>query len=632
MLLLKFPRILVVLSVTLSLSLGVTSSQAASNYTLLSPDGTIEVGITCTESELSYSLAWNEHTLLEASPLSLLPNPSYKVLSTATTSVDQKWKPVWGQFSEIRDHHEQLTVALDISGVRVDLICRAFKDGVGFRFVVPEQAGVSGRKVAFEVGYRTVSEFGAYASNGEHEPVGPVPLSQLAKQNRLLPLLLSANEKTFLGLIESDLYSAVAFDQTARLASRSGIVHSTSKGTLQDSGVVTPWRVLILSDQAGGLAVSTTPINLAAECKLEDTSWIQAGKAVWDWRVHGYTAGDFTYGIDTASYKRFIDFAAANHIEYFLIDDTWFKAVKNGELVIKPEVDLRHIMEYAREKGVEIILYYDRKKGASLGDNALFKLYSELGAAGIKYGFMGNNVRFTRKAVEESANNRLLIDFHDGPAPMTGIRRTLPNAVTREFCHCQQDARRAFTPGAFLKMAMINSLSGPLDQNNGSFDLNGINNKERLKSPKIGNTYNTTVVSETARTLVIFSGLIILPDAPEEYEKKADLFEFIREMPATWDESRIINSKVGEHITTARRSGDEWFVGSVMNEAGGSLKIPLSFLEAGKVYDVTYYEDTSDAHYIKNREAYQIRKGQVTRGDTIEAQMAPGGGHCMWIR
>ena len=179
---------------------------------------------------------------------------------------------------------------------------------------------------------------------------------------------------------------------------------------------------------------------------------------------------------------------------------------------------------------------------------------------------------------------------------------------------------------------MINALSGPLDQNNGAYGLDGINKGERQKGPLKKNSYNSTVVSETARTLVISSGLIILPDAPEEYAKKADLFEFIRHMPATWDESQVVHSKIGEHITTARRSGDQWFVGSVINEQGGTLQISLDFLEKGKAYTVTFYEDAPDTHYIKNRESYQIRKATMTGKDTIEAKMAPGGGHCMWIR
>jgi alpha-glucosidase len=162
--------------------------------------------------------------------------------------------------------------------------------------------------------------------------------------------------------------------------------------------------------------------------------------------------------------------------------------------------------------------------------------------------------------------------------------------------------------------------------------LNGINAGEREKGPLILESYSSTVVSEAARVLVVSSGLICLPDAPEEYLKKADLFDFIRRMPATWGESRVINSAIGQNITTARRYGNEWFVGSVIDETGGELSIPLDFLASNIVYDVTYYEDAADTHCVTNRESYQIRQGTVTLDDTITATLAPGGGHCMWIR
>ncbi len=599
------------------------SLEAAAEYKVLSPDGKVDVRLACANARLSYSLSWNGRKLFNNSVLSLIPDANYKVLSQETSSIDTTWKAVWGQFGSVHDRCKQLVLKLDASGVRADLICRVYNDGVGIRFVVPHQQAVEDKAVNFVCEYNAAEPFSAWFPAGEREPVGPVPFG--AKGSRSLPATVEAGKGIFLGLLESDLYTAKEFQAARIVKSR-----SESKAKLTKKGMITPWRVILLGTQPGALLTSTVPSNLAAECKLKDTSWIKPGKSLWDWRVHGYKAGDFTYGINTASYKRFIDFAAENNIHYFLIDDTWFRKVANGKLIIKPEVDMKQIMGYAKQKGVDIILYYDRKKGASLGDDALFKLYSEFGAAGVKYGFMGNNPQFTRKAVEQSAENKLLVDFHDGPCPMTGISRTLPNFVTREFCHAQQDSRRAFSPKSFLKMAMINALSGPLDQNNGAYGLNGINKKERTKGPR--NSYNSTVVSETARTLVIFSGLIILPDAPEEYQKKADLFEFIRQMPATWDESRVINSEIGKHITTARRSGDQWFVGSVINEKGGVLRIPLDCLEKGKTYAVTFYEDAPETHYIKNRESYQIRKGTVTSNDTIEAKMAPGGGHCMWIR
>jgi alpha-glucosidase len=182
-------------------------------------------------------------------------------------------------------------------------------------------------------------------------------------------------------------------------------------------------------------------------------------------------------------------------------------------------------------------------------------------------------------------------------------------------------------------MALINAITGPLDMNNGNFDITGINAGKRQKGPKKKHSYPSTVVSEAARTLVIFSGLVCIPDAPEAYRAKSDLFEFIQNLPiGKWDESNVLNSKIGEYITTARRAGDEWFIGSVYSQKGGTLDIPLDFLEAGKEYQVTYYEDTEDTHCITNPEAYRIRKSTVKKGDVVKAVLAPGGGHCMRIQ
>lgn len=251
----------------------------------------------------------------------------------------------------------------------------------------------------------------------------------------------------------------------------------------------------------------------------------------------------------------------------------------------------------------------------------------------IKYGFMGDKADFTRDAIQGAADQQLMILFQDSPVPMSGLERTMPNLVSREYCHGQQDSRRAFTPTAFLEMAMINALTGPLDQANGNFGLKGINAGEREKGPRQRNSYISTVVSEVARVLVISSGLITLPDAPEEYSKKADLFEFIRQMPTTWDETRVLNSRMGEYITTARRTGDTWFVGSVNNEKmARELPVPLTFLDAGKTYQATLFQDAPQTDGIKNPEAYEVLTKPVKAGDTITARMALGGGDAMILR
>ncbi|WP_302847816.1 glycoside hydrolase family 97 catalytic domain-containing protein [Polaribacter sp. KT25b] len=375
------------------------------------------------------------------------------------------------------------------------------------------------------------------------------------------------------------------------------------------------------------------PLNLATPNQIEDSSWIQPGKALWDWRVHNYkTADGFIYGVDTKSYLRFIDFAVEKNIQYFLIDANWYTKVTKGHFEITEKLDLEKVSKYAKTKGVKLILYYDRHKG-DFGDDELFSHFASLGMSGIKYGFMGNNVSFTSDAIQQSAKNHLLVDFHDSPVPFTGMERTFPNAITREYCHAQQDSRKAFTPETFVKMALVNAIQGPLDMNNGNFDLIGINKGDRLKGPKKKNTYFSTVTSEVARTLIIYSGLVCLPDAPESYNKKADLFEFIEKMPVgKWDESKVLSSEMGSYISTARRFEKEWFVGSVTNEEARTLEIKLDFLEEGKTYNVTYYQDTEKTHGIENPEVYQIKKGIVKKGDVIKAVMAPGGGHCMWIR
>jgi alpha-glucosidase len=221
----------------------------------------------------------------------------------------------------------------------------------------------------------------------------------------------------------------------------------------------------------------------------------------------------------------------------------------------------------------------------------------------------------------------LLCDFHDGPVPPSGDRRTYPNYVTREFCHSQSDARRAFSPTGFCEQVFVNMLAGPLDMCNGLYTLK---NPARDR-PKIFTNVNTTIVAETARVLVTFSGLSILPDCPEAYEAHADLFDFLSKLPMTWDETRILHGEVGQYITTARRRGDQWFIASATNEEPRTLQLTLDFLKPDQVYDATLYEDAPEAHYIENREAYRVRQLVVKGGDTLDARLAPGGGHCVYL-
>jgi alpha-glucosidase len=612
-----------------------------SKFIISSPDGNISLKIELVDNQLNYQVNQEGKEMLGKAGLEIFPNAVLTILDAVESEEDSTWNPVWGQYSSIRNNFKELTLSIDGDGVGGKLLARVYNHGVAFRFVLNQ--GEKPKEATLKCEYVLPEGSNYYFTKGETAPLGPLSINELKsflqrgtkKKNEIsLPLVAETPDHTFIALLESDLFAASGIDKMHMgLNGTDGNMESVNNVVLTKEEWTSPWRVILFGDNAGDLVVNTVPVNLATPCQLENTDWVKPGKTLWDWRVHGYTAPDgFVYGINTESYKRFIDFAAEKEIDYFLIDDSWYKHVSKGHFELSDELDLKTVIDYAAEKNVDLILYYDRRHG-EYGDDELFPYYQSLGMKGIKYGFMGSTVDFTKEAIQKSAQSQLLIDFHDGPVPYTGIRRTYPNAISREYCHAQQDSRRAFTPETFIKMALINAITGPLDMNNGNFDLLGINAGLRQKGPKKPHSYLSTVASEAARTLVIFSGLVCIPDAPEAYAAKADLFEFIQKMPVgKWDESRILNSEMGEYITTARRHGKEWFIGSVYSQKGGTLAINLDFLDEGQEYEVTYYEDTEETNCLTKPEAYRVRKGKVKKGDVVNAVMAPGGGHCMWIR
>ncbi|GAF01930.1 retaining alpha-galactosidase precursor [Saccharicrinis fermentans DSM 9555 = JCM 21142] len=527
------------------------------NYQLVAPEGKLSLHIRLIDNKLNYQISQQGEEKIGLSVLEIMADAAVTIIDADEMESDSTWKPVWGQQSTIRDNYRQLQLNIDIEGVKGVFVARVYNEGVAFRFVLDE--GEKPDAVTLKCGYAFSKQSNYYFPKGETEPLGPLHHKEIndflqQKKNKIsLPLVVESNE-SFMALLESDLYAASGISPMRLYAEDvEGEMVSVNRVKVDHKKWMSPWRVILFGDTAGELVVNTVPINLATPCQLENTDWIKPGKTLWDWRVHGYTAPDgFVYGIDNESYYRFIDFAAETGVDYFLIDDAWYKHVTKGHFELSDKLALQAVIDYAAKKDVQLMLYYDRRHG-EYGDDALFPYYQSLGMKGIKYGFMGSKVGFTREAIQKSAASHLLIDFHDSPVPFTGIRRTYPNAITREYCHAQQDSRRAFTPETFIKMALINAITGPLDMNNGNFDLNGINAGLRQKGPRKPHSYLSTVCSEAARTLVIFSGLVCIPDAPEAYAAKADLFEFIQKMPVgRWDESHVLHAKIGEYISTAR--------------------------------------------------------------------------------
>ncbi len=628
--------------------------------TLVSPDGRAVVELSLSDDQPHWSVRHSGTDVITQSPLGLRLKPAFeggfKTLALTEHTRDTFWKPTWGKFSTIRDQYNALTWTLRERGpLKRELVItvRLYNGGLGLRYRVitsgPVQLEDDNTHFAFP------KNFTCWSANYERPNIGPVLLSEY--KGSQFPMTVRLADDCFCSILEAAIYDS-AYLSPARVGPttfRSSCPPSTLK-----TGGATSWRVLLLGQTAGDLLANTVMMNLNPECAIKDASWVKPGLALWDWRQWGASGGDgFVYGLDMPSWKRQIDFASRHGIEYLVLDAGWYgqeSSPKSDPMISRtylleqknpdkphltpkdpPEdwkdpIDIPKLIQYGKARNVGIILYFNDIARHNYDFEKTLALYEQWGAAGIKYGFMKgkgqDKVLQTRQIVELCAKHHLTCNFHDSPVPPSGDRRTYPNYIGREFCHSQADALRSFTATTFCTTVFCNMLAGPVDMCNGFMTLTGIEEKR----PKVFKPIYSTVVAEAARVLIVFSGLAILPDAPESYAGKADLFAFIEKLPMTWDDTRILNSDIGHHITTARRNGKEWFVASCCDEDGRVLTISLDFLDAGKTYAATLYEDTEETHHVNNRESYRIRSVNVKKGDHIKAKLAPGGGHCMWIR
>lgn len=631
-----------------------------------SPDGWVEVSLGIVDGVPTWAVAFEGGQVLDRGQLGVAIGGKGQALgkleeTDADLSVHREAvRTTWGKFSQYDDHYRRLVWTLRETADKrriVRIIVRVYDSGVALRYAFAASEGWEDPFTLQDdrTEFRFSGNYTGWAYDRERDPIGPQALEEFRPEAQL-PLTMRTKDGTHLAVLEGAIFDHAPFFLKAhparRHAFRAGMSPSVIKGDIETS-----WRVLLLGRKAGDLLVSPMPYCLNPPCQIEDTSWIKPGLAMWDWRAWGAKGReDFVYGLDMASWRRFIDFASKKGIRYLVVDAGWYGLEFDKEsdpqtsrdyLLVQPNpdnpqlvpkeapadwkdpIDIPELIRYGKSKNVGVCLYFnDVARGHGNFEETL-ALYQKWGAAGIKYGFMEGSgqqkVLKTREIVKLCARYKLHCDFHDGPVAPSGDRRTWPNYLTREFCHSQSDAMRAFSPTGFCEQVFVNMLAGPVDMCNGLYTLE---DPASLR-PKIFENVNTTIVAETARTLITFSGMAILPDCPEAYEAHADLFEYLSGLPMTWDETRILHGEIGEFITTARRSGKRWYVASATNEEARTLSLKLEFLEPGASYDAELYEDGPDAHFINNRESYRVRKILVRQGDEINATMAPGGGHCI---
>ena len=369
-------------------------------------------------------------------------------------------------------------------------------------------------------------------------------------------------------------------------------------------------------------------LNLNPPCALADTSWIKPGKAAWDWWVGGYAANvDFKPGMNTPTMKHYIDFAAAHHLEYLMIDAGWYAdspAMPEGDITkLNPEVDVPGIVAYARQKGIKVQLWVDYRPLNKQIDEA-FALYEKWGVAGIKVDSMNRDdqemVNFYEQWVRNAAEHHLTVDLH-GAFKGTGLCRTYPNQLTREAVMGMEYSKwsERVTPEYDVTLPFTRMLAGPMDYTPGGF-RNTARGKFKINDP-LPYTQGTRA-HQLAEYVVFEAPLVMVSDYPEAYQEGLGI-EFIEKVPTVWDETKVLGGEVAKYIIIARRNGNSWYLGAMSNWDSRDLEIPLTFLGSGE-FEAEIFADVADADKVAT--SASVTRKRVRAGEKLTVHLAPGGG------
>ena len=615
----------------------------AQTIDLYSPNKAIKIIFKINEGVPMYDVIVNKKKQLENSLLGLKLDNAYtkkfQVLNKKQTFFDEHYEMKWWKNKKIRNHYNELTVELKDENPlpkKLNIIFRAYDDGIAFRYEFPKQQNLNEFIIQEDLTeFSFKSDYTWWSANGERDNLGPIT-SKAADSlvgSIYTPMVLESNQNLYFGIHEAAIYDFSNFKLKKKYKSNTFQCdfQGASKG---HTGMQTSWRAIFIGDSPGVLLESNLLVNLNPPSQIIDDSWIKSGISMWDWRVWGFQNKEgFTYGLDTPSHKKLTDFASENNVDFLLMDADWYGPEFDAEsdpTIANKKINIIENFNYANAKEVGIILYLNDVGAKKFGLERVLKQFSDWGATGVKYGFMSSTgqekVLQTRKIIELCAKYKLMVNFHDNPIPPSGDERTFPNVFTREYCHSQADAKTSYYPETVVSSAFINMLSGPLDMCNGWYGFEG--NEVR---PKVFEFIPGTVAAENAKLVVVFSGLSVLPDAPENYNEKSDMFEFIKNLPNSFDEYKVLGGAIETYISVARRAGKNWYVGSLTTREPRTISVNFNFLELNTKYKAFLYEDASDTHYINNREAYSTREMEVNSKSILELKLAPGGGNAIRI-
>jgi len=636
-------------------------------YTVTSPGEKNKLVFNLTKSgQPQYAFLFNGKPVVEPSLLGFEfagSNPmteGFKVVGVKENTVDQTWEQPWGEFRKVRDNHKEFVVSLkETKGEQriVDLIFRIFDDGLGFKYSFPTQPNLANVKISNEVTQFTFPHdndvwwIPVHSENSYYESFyRKTPMSKTDTINT--PATFETPDKLYVAIHEANLtdFASMTLSLAGKNTYKSELVPwADGVKVYAEAPFETPWRTIVVGHEPGDLVTSTIMLNLNEPSKIKDVSWIEPSKYIgiwWGMHLEKYTWGQGNkHGATTKNTKDYIDFAAQQNLDGVLVegwnvgwdgdwtaDGTAFSFVK-----AYPDFDLEEIARYAASKNVRLIGHHETAGAAKHYESQMdeaFSLYNKLGVNTVKTGYVNKyldkkewhdgqyGVRHYRKVVETAAKYKIMIDNHE-PVKGTGLQRTYPNLMTQEGGRGQEynawSADGGNTPEHTATLPFTRMLSGPMDYTPGNFDFD-------YKTPQ-GARVLSTLANQLALYVVLFSPLQMASDLPENYIGKPE-FKFVKEVPSIWSETKVLDSKIGEYTTIARKDwdGKKWYLGSITNSTSRQLDVPLSFLDAGITYTAEMYCDGPGADYKTNPYPVLISKRTVNSSTVLKLDLASGGG------
>ena len=678
-----------------------------------SPNGNVVVSFSLVDNGVpTYQVSYKGKPVIKQSRLGLELTPSnndgikpedtnlmngFKVSNTETSSFKEVWKPVWGETSSILNHYNEMAVSLTQEHPNRTIIVRfrVYNDGMGLRYEFPRQSNL---------GYFIIKdEHTQFAMAGDHTAwwlPGDYDTQEYETVTSKLSEIRSKMKSAVTDNTSQTTFSDTGVQTSLQMKTSDGLYinlheaacvnYPTMHLNLDDKNMVfeswltpdaqgnkaymqaprtTPWRTLIVSDDARDMLSSNLILNLNEPCQYDDTSWIKPVKycGVWWEMIVGRKSWNYTdefpaveigvtdfskakpngrHGATTAEVKRYIDFAAKNGLDQVLVEgwnigwEDWFGHSKFKVFDFQtpyPDFDIKALNEYAHSKGVKLMMHHETSSSVMNYERYMedaYNLMNKYGYNSVKSGYVGNIIprgehhygqvmnNHYLYAVTEAAKHKIMVNAHEATRP-TGLCRTYPNLIGNESARgTEYEAFGGNNPDHTVILPFTRLQGGPMDYTPGIFET-------QLKNWSSNQSYvHTTLAGQLALYLVMYSPLQMAADLPEHYEKYSDAFQFIKDVAVDWDDSKYIEAEPGDYITVARKAKgtDNWFIGGKCDENGHKAVIKLDFLDKGKTYECTIYSDAADADYEKNPKAYSIIRKQVKRGDVLKINEARGGG------